>query len=81
MAGVFSAATGNYNTATDIVPVSNADCAGTVGFYCSRPNMAGNPNAHPCFAGTLCNTCAFRAQPGSGDVRKCRAQHSRVTRL
>ena len=59
MAGVFSAATGNYYTATDIVSVANADCGGTVGFYCSRPNIAGNPNSHPCVAGTLFNTCAF----------------------
>jgi hypothetical protein len=59
MAGVLSAATGNYYTATDIEPVANADCGGTVGFYCSRPNLVGNPNAHPCVAGTLFNTCAF----------------------
>jgi hypothetical protein len=59
MAGVFSAATGNYYTATDIVSVANADCGGTVGFYCSRPNLVGNPNAHPCVPGTLFNTCAF----------------------
>jgi hypothetical protein len=58
-AGVFSAATGNHYTATDIVPVSNADCGGTVGFFCSRPNLVGNPNATPCVAGTLFNTCAF----------------------
>jgi len=59
MAGVFSAATGNYYTATDIVSVSNADCGGTVGYYCSRPNLAGNPDSQPCVAGTLFNTCAF----------------------
>jgi hypothetical protein len=59
MAGVVSAATGNYYTATDIQPVANADCGGTVGFYCSRPNIVGDPNAHPCVAGTLFNTCAF----------------------
>ncbi len=59
MSGVFSAATGNYYTATDIVPVSNSDCGGTVGFYCSRPNVVGNPNASPCIPGTLFNTCAF----------------------
>jgi hypothetical protein len=59
MAGVVSAATGNYYTATDIQPVANADCAGTVGFYCSRPNLVGDPNARPCVAGTLFNTCAF----------------------
>lgn len=59
MAGVFSAATANYYTATDNVSVDNADCGGTVGFYCSRPNIAGNPNSHPCAAGTRFNTCAF----------------------
>jgi hypothetical protein len=59
MAGVFSAATGNYYTATDIVDVSGGDCGGTVGYYCSRPALVGNPNASPCVPGTLFNTCAF----------------------
>jgi hypothetical protein len=59
MSGVFSAATGNYYTATDIVSVANADCGGTVGFNCARPNLVGNPNATPCVPGTLFNTCAF----------------------
>jgi hypothetical protein len=59
MTGVFSAATGNYYTATDIVSVANADCGGTVGFNCARPNLVGNPNATPCVPGTLFNTCAF----------------------
>jgi Carboxypeptidase regulatory-like domain/TonB dependent receptor len=59
MSGVFSAATGNYYTATDIVSVANADCGGTVGFNCARPNLVGNPNAAPCVPGTLFNTCAF----------------------
>ena len=59
MSGVFSAATGNYYTATDIVSVSNSDCGGTVGFNCARPNLVGNPNGRPCVAGTLFNTCAF----------------------
>jgi len=59
LTGVFSAATGNYYTATDIVPVSNSDNGGTVGVYTSRPNRVGNPNARPCVAGTLFNTCAF----------------------
>ncbi len=59
MAGVFSAATGNYYTATDINDVSGGDCGGTVGYYCSRPNLVGNPNAKPCIPGTLFNTCAF----------------------
>jgi hypothetical protein len=59
MTGVFSAATGNYYTATDINNISGGDCGGTVGFYCSRPNLVGNPNARPCIPGTLFNTCAF----------------------
>jgi hypothetical protein len=59
MSGVFSAATGNYYTATDIVSVANSDCGGTVGFNCARPNLVGNPNATPCIPGTLFNTCAF----------------------
>ena len=61
MTGVFSAATGNYYTATDTNPVSNTDCGGTVGYYCSRPALVGNPNAKPCVPGTLFNTCAFAA--------------------
>jgi hypothetical protein len=59
LAGVASAATGNYYTATDINSVSGGDCGGTVGYYCSRPNLVGNPNAKPCVPGTLFNTCAF----------------------
>ena len=59
MTGVFSAATGNYYTATDINDVSGGDCGGTVGYYCSRPVVVGNPNASPCVPGTLFNTCAF----------------------
>jgi hypothetical protein len=59
MSGVFSAATGNYYTATDVVSVSNSDCGGFVGYYCSRPAIVGNPNGRPCVAGTLFNTCAF----------------------
>jgi hypothetical protein len=57
--GVFSAATGNYYTATDVTNISGGDCGGTVGFYCSRPARVGNPNAKPCIPGTLFNTCAF----------------------
>jgi hypothetical protein len=57
--GVFSTATGNYYTATDTVSVANADCGGTVGYYCSRPNLVGNPNGKPCVEGALFNTCAF----------------------
>jgi hypothetical protein len=59
LAGVASAATGNWYTATDINDVSGGDCGGTVGYYCSRPNIVGNPNAKPCVPGTLFNTCAF----------------------
>jgi hypothetical protein len=66
MSGVFSTATGNYYTATDIQPVSNSDCGGTVGFYCSRPNRVGNPNASPCVPGTLFNTCAFEHNTAQG---------------
>ena len=66
MAGVFSAATGNYYTATDINDVSGGDCGGTVGYYCSRPNLVGNPNAKPCVPGTLFNTCAFEDNTNLG---------------
>jgi hypothetical protein len=59
LAGVFSAATGNYYTATDINNISGSDCGGTVGYYCSRPTLVGNPNSKPCIPGTLFNTCAF----------------------
>ena len=59
MAGILSAATGNWYTASDITSVSNSDCGGTVGYYCSRPAVVGNPNGTPCVAGTLFNTCAF----------------------
>ncbi len=60
LAGITSASTGNWYTATDAVTnVSNSDCGGTVGFYCSRPNLVGNHNAAPCIPGTLFNTCAF----------------------
>jgi hypothetical protein len=66
MTGVFSAATGNYYTATDIQSVSGGDCGGTVGYYCSRPNLVGNPNAKPCVPGTLFNTCAFEHNTNLG---------------
>lgn len=68
LAGLFSAATGNYYTATDIVSHSNSDCGGTVAFQCARPNLVGNPSARPCVPGTLFNTCAFddsSVQPGT----------------
>ncbi|HTR26909.1 MAG TPA: TonB-dependent receptor [Terriglobales bacterium] len=66
MTGVFSAATGNYYTATDINDVTGGDCGGTVGYYCSRPNLIGNPNASPCVPGTLFNTCAFEDNTNLG---------------
>jgi hypothetical protein len=66
MTGVFSAATGNYYTATDINDISGGDCGGTVGYYCSRPNLVGNPNAKPCIPGTLFNTCAFEDNTNLG---------------
>ena len=59
MTGVFSAATGNWYTATDVANIAGGDCGGTVGFYCSRPALVGNPNSKPCIPGTLFNTCAF----------------------
>jgi hypothetical protein len=58
--GVTTASTGNYYTVTDtITNPSNSDCGGSVAFFCSRPNLVGNPNAAPCMPGTLFNTCAF----------------------
>jgi hypothetical protein len=70
LAGLFSAATGNWYTISDIVSHTNSDCGGTVAFNCVRPNVlpGTNPNGHPCVAGTLFNTCAFddaSVQPGS----------------
>ncbi len=66
MNGVFSAATGNYYTATDTSGVSNSECGGYVGYNCSRPNLVGNPNARPCIPGTLFNTCAFEHNTAQG---------------
>ena len=66
MSGVFSAATGNYYTATDTAPVSNSECGGYVGYNCSRPTLVGNPNARPCIPGTLFNTCAFEHNTAQG---------------
>ena len=67
LAGIVSAATGNWFTATDsITDLSNADCGGTVGFYCVRPNVVGNPNGKPCVPGTLFNTCAFQSNTVEG---------------
>jgi hypothetical protein len=60
LAGITSASTGNWFTVTDSATnLSNSDCGGTVSFFCARPNIAGNPNAHPCVPGQLFNTCAF----------------------
>lgn len=62
MAGITSISTGNYFTVTDTVNnSSNTDCGGTVGYNCARPNMVGDPNGHPCVAGTFFNTCAFES--------------------
>ena len=67
VAGIVSAATGNWFTATDsITNLSNTDCGGTVGYYCVRPNVVGNPNATPCMPGTLFNTCAFQSNSVEG---------------
>jgi hypothetical protein len=60
IAGIVTAQTGNWFTITDAVTnVSTADGGGVVGYYEVRPNVTGNPNAKPCVAGTLFNTCAF----------------------
>ncbi len=81
MNGVFSAATGNYYTATDINDVSGGDCGGTVGYYCSRPNLIGNPNAKPCVPGTLFNTCAFEDNTNLGTFGDAGPQHHQRARL
>jgi len=70
LAGLFSAATGNWYTVSDIVSHTNADCGGTVVYNCARPNVLPgmNPNGHPSVPGTLFNTAAFddaSVQPGS----------------
>jgi hypothetical protein len=60
LAGITSASTGNWFTVTDSATnLSNSDCGGTVGVYCARPNVVGNPNAAPCIPGQIFNTCAF----------------------
>jgi len=60
IAGITTAQTGNWFTITDAATsVSTADGGGTVGWFQVRPNVIGNPNATPCAAGTLFNTCAF----------------------
>ncbi|MGB7434201.1 MAG: TonB-dependent receptor, partial [Candidatus Acidiferrum sp.] len=60
VAGITTAQTGNWFTITDaITNVSTSDGGGTVGYFEVRPNLVGNPNAKPCVAGTVFNTCAF----------------------
>ncbi|HWY42497.1 MAG TPA: TonB-dependent receptor [Candidatus Sulfotelmatobacter sp.] len=59
VAGIVTASTGNWYSATDISEnLSTSDCGGTVG-NCTRPNRVGNPNNKPCVPGTAFNTCAF----------------------
>ena len=59
VAGIITASTGNWFTPTDISSnLSTSDCGGTV-FNCIRPDRIGKPNAKPCVAGTVFNTCAF----------------------
>ena len=59
VAGITLASTGNWYTPTDTsTNLSNSDGGGEVA-SASRPNVVGNPNAHPCVPGTLFNTCAF----------------------
>ncbi|MGC2328801.1 MAG: TonB-dependent receptor, partial [Candidatus Sulfotelmatobacter sp.] len=59
VAGIVIATTGNWYTSTDIsTNHSTSDGGGEVA-SASRPNVVGNPNGHPCVAGTLFNTCAF----------------------
>jgi hypothetical protein len=67
IAGITSASTGNWYTVTDSATnLSNSDCGGTVAFFCARPNVVGNPNAHPCAPGQLFNTCAFATNTVQG---------------
>jgi Carboxypeptidase regulatory-like domain/TonB dependent receptor len=67
VSGIVSASTGNYFTVSDINSNnSTVDCAGTVTFNCSRPNLIGNPNGKPCVAGTYFNTCAFASNTAIG---------------
>jgi hypothetical protein len=66
IAGITTASTGNWFTPTDIeTDLSNSDGGGTV-FGSARPNVVGNPNAKPCLAGTLFNTCAFETNTIAG---------------
>ncbi len=75
MTGVVSAATGNYYTATDINNVSGGDCGGTVGYYCSRPNLVGNPNAKPCISGNAVQHLRVCRQHEPRDIRQRWTQH------
>jgi hypothetical protein len=62
VAGIVTASTGNHYTVSDTTPslqYETVDCGGTVAFNCTIPDVVGNPNGHPCVAGTLFNTCAF----------------------
>ena len=66
IAGITTASTGNWFTPTDIeTNLSNSDGGGTV-FNAARPNVVGNPNAKPCLARTLFNTCAFETNQVAG---------------
>ncbi len=59
VAGIMSASTGNWFTATDSTTnLSGSDGGGSV-FNASRPDVIGNPNGTHCLPGTLFNTCAF----------------------
>ncbi len=74
LAGVFSAATGNWYTVSDTSNPGGADCGGTVVYNCARPDLVPGvrPNGHPCVSGTLFDTCAFTdstVEPGAlGDA-------------
>jgi hypothetical protein len=60
VAGITTASSGNWFTITDSLGQSNSDTQS------QRPDQTGNPNATPCVAGTVFNTCAFtHAAPGS----------------
>jgi len=50
--GITSASSGNSFTITDTNGVANSDGQ-------QRPDLAGDPHAAPCVAGTFFNTCAL----------------------
>ncbi|HET9405835.1 MAG TPA: TonB-dependent receptor [Candidatus Sulfotelmatobacter sp.] len=59
IAGITTASTGTYFTPTDIATnLANSGGGGDVA-NAARPNRVGDPNAKPCIAGTVFNTCAF----------------------